>query len=209
VAVVQTDVVGEMLKYLQAGGGVLIPLTLLSLWMWILIFQKLILLYRFRRESILKHGNEVESCQDMPLNSWQHQIWADYQGKRTQRASFNMKLLDFLARRQIQQLEQHTQTIVVIATAAPLLGLIGTVTGMIKTFDVISAFGTGNVKSLASGIAEALITTQGGLVVAIPGLFMGNFIHRRVQGLRKKVEAFCLQLWQQERVKLERGEAHP
>jgi biopolymer transport protein ExbB len=166
-----------MLKYLQAGGGVLVPLTVLSLWMWILIFHKLILLYHFRRASAFRQDASPDSSHELPANGWQQQIRIAYHKQRTQRASYNMKLLDLLARRQVQKLERHTQTIVVIATAAPLLGLIGTVTGMIKTFDVISAYGTGNVKSLAGGIAEALITTQGGLVVAIPGLFMGNFIN--------------------------------
>jgi biopolymer transport protein ExbB len=58
----------------------------------------------------------------------------------------------------------------VLAAMAPLMGLLGTVTGMITTFDILAIFGTGNVKAMAGGISESLITTQTGLIVAIPGL---------------------------------------
>ena len=63
-----------------------------------------------------------------------------------------------------------------MAAVAPLLGLLGTVTGMISTFDIITEFGTGDPKLLSSGISEALITTKLGLVVAIPSLLLGNLL---------------------------------
>jgi biopolymer transport protein ExbB len=77
---------------------------------------------------------------------------------------------------------------------APLLGLLGTVSGMVKTFVVIAEFGTGNARALASGISEALITTQTGLVVAVPGLFMASFLLRRSNGLLERIDRFCLRL---------------
>ena len=64
------------------------------------------------------------------------------------------------------------------AAAAPLLGLLGTVTGMIKTFTLITIFGTGDAKSLSSGISEALVTTELGLVVAIPSLILHGLLSR-------------------------------
>ena len=64
------------------------------------------------------------------------------------------------------------------AAAAPLLGLLGTVTGMIKTFNLITIFGTGDAKSLSSGISEALVTTELGLVVAIPALIIHGLLSR-------------------------------
>jgi len=66
--------------------------------------------------------------------------------------------------------------IIVIAAVSPLLGLLGTVTGMISTFDIITEFGTGDPKLLSSGISEALLTTKFGLVVAIPLLLLGNML---------------------------------
>jgi len=66
--------------------------------------------------------------------------------------------------------------IIVIAAVTPLLGLLGTVTGMISTFDIITEFGTGDPKLLSGGISVALVTTQLGLIVAIPALIMGNLL---------------------------------
>jgi len=66
--------------------------------------------------------------------------------------------------------------IVVIAAVSPLLGLLGTVTGIISTFDIITEFGTGDPKLLSSGISEALLTTKFGLMVAIPLLLLGNML---------------------------------
>lgn len=74
------------------------------------------------------------------------------------------------------KLERFGAAVTVIAAVAPLLGLLGTVTGMISTFDVITEFGTGDPKMLSGGISEALVTTQLGLVVAIPCLLAGNLL---------------------------------
>lgn len=73
-------------------------------------------------------------------------------------------------------LDKFGAIILVMAAVAPLLGLLGTVTGMISTFDIITEFGTGDPKLLSSGISEALITTKLGLVVAIPSLLLGNLL---------------------------------
>jgi biopolymer transport protein ExbB len=73
-------------------------------------------------------------------------------------------------------LDKFGAFILVMAAVAPLLGLLGTVTGMISTFDIITEFGTGDPKLLSSGISEALITTKLGLMVAIPTLLAGNLL---------------------------------
>ncbi|MDQ8207723.1 MotA/TolQ/ExbB proton channel family protein [Coraliomargarita sp. SDUM461003] len=75
-------------------------------------------------------------------------------------------------------LERFLPFIALTAAAAPLLGLLGTVTGMIKTFNLITIFGTGDAKSLSSGISEALVTTELGLVVAIPALIIHGLLSR-------------------------------
>ncbi len=85
-------------------------------------------------------------------------------------------------------LQRGLPVIAIASAAAPLLGLLGTVTGMIHTFKLITIFGTGDAKSLASGISEALITTEFGLVVAIPALILHAFLSRRVQGIRAAME---------------------
>lgn len=73
-------------------------------------------------------------------------------------------------------LDRFGAIILVLAAVAPLLGLLGTVTGMISTFDVITEFGAGDPKLLSGGISEALVTTELGLIVAIPTLLLGNIL---------------------------------
>ena len=84
--------------------------------------------------------------------------------------------------------------IAVTAATAPLLGLLGTVAGMIRTFNVITVSGTGDAKPLAGGISEALITTLFGLVVAIPALIIHALLSRRCQGIATTTEKLGLTL---------------
>lgn len=82
--------------------------------------------------------------------------------------------------------------IAVTAATSPLLGLLGTVSGMIATFNLITLFGSGDPKPLAGGISEALITTLFGLVVAIPALILHAFLSRRSQGIVQTTERLGL-----------------
>jgi len=82
--------------------------------------------------------------------------------------------------RQRLHAERWLQLLAVIATAAPLMGLLGTVTGMVRTFALITVFGTGNAGKLASGISEVLVATELGLMVAIPTLIAHGFLAHRV-----------------------------
>ena len=92
------------------------------------------------------------------------------------------------------KLERFGAAVTVIAAVAPLLGLLGTVTGMISTFDVITEFGTGDPKMLSGGISEALVTTQLGLVVAIPCLLAGNLLSAWSTRVMDAVERGALHL---------------
>jgi len=89
-------------------------------------------------------------------------------------------------------LQRFGTPIAVVAAVAPLLGLLGTVTGMIATFEVITNVGTGNPKLLSGGISEALVTTQLGLVVAIPALLLGNLLGARAERVREQLEQSAL-----------------
>ncbi|MEM6911181.1 MAG: MotA/TolQ/ExbB proton channel family protein [Verrucomicrobiota bacterium] len=76
----------------------------------------------------------------------------------------------------------------ITAAAAPLLGLLGTVSGMINTFRLITLFGTGDASKFASGISEALITTKWGLIVAIPSLLLAAYLTRKAKGIVDDME---------------------
>ncbi len=82
--------------------------------------------------------------------------------------------------RQRLHFERRLPLLAVIATAAPLMGLLGTVVGMVKTFALITVFGTGNAGKLASGISEVLVATELGLAVAIPTLVAHGFLSQRI-----------------------------
>lgn len=81
------------------------------------------------------------------------------------------------------RLQSFLPFVALTASAAPLLGLLGTVTGIINTFKLITVFGTGDPKTLSSGISEALITTECGLYVAIPSLLIYAYLSRRARSL--------------------------
>ncbi len=91
--------------------------------------------------------------------------------------------LDEAVSREATRFSRGLPTLAVVAAAAPLLGLLGTVTGMIETFQAITLFGAGDPKMMSSGISQALITTQLGLVVAIPVLLLHSFLKGRANGL--------------------------
>ena len=94
----------------------------------------------------------------------------------------------------VHEMERYLNTLGTVAAVTPLLGLLGTVIGMIKVFTAIKLEGTGNAAVLAGGISEALITTAAGLSVAIPSLFFFRFLQRRVDELVITMEQEALKL---------------
>lgn len=94
----------------------------------------------------------------------------------------------------IHDLERYLNPLGTIAAVAPLLGLLGTVIGMIKVFNEIMIAGTGNAGVLAGGISEALITTAAGLTVAIPALIMHRYYVRRIDSIVVTLEQEAVKL---------------
>ena len=94
----------------------------------------------------------------------------------------------------IHEMERYLNSLGTIAAITPLLGLLGTVIGMIKVFTEIMIQGTGNANVLAGGISEALITTAAGLSIAIPALAMHRYLQRRVQTLVLTMEQEAVKL---------------
>ena len=94
----------------------------------------------------------------------------------------------------VHELERYLDTLGTIAAITPLLGLLGTVIGMVKVFTAITAAGVGNPAVLAGGISEALITTAAGLTVAIPALIGYRYARNRVDGLVVQMEKEALKL---------------
>jgi biopolymer transport protein ExbB len=95
------------------------------------------------------------------------------------------------------KLQRFLPFVAVAAASAPLLGLLGTVTGIINTFKLITVFGTGDVKTLSGGISEALITTEFGLIIAIPSLLLHAFLSRKANGVVNQMEKAAVALMNQ------------
>jgi len=95
------------------------------------------------------------------------------------------------------KLEGLLPFIAICAASAPLLGLLGTVTGIINTFKLITVFGSGDVKTLSGGISEALITTECGLIVAIPSLLLHAFLSRKARGIVSQMETTAVSFMNQ------------
>jgi biopolymer transport protein ExbB len=178
--------------YLKTGGVVMAPLVIVSLAMWILIVDRALFFKRLYRKNMNLHiAREHVLADRMPDPVHYRGVTSLLVARFLQRRSHDRNLDRFILDETVltinHSLNDYLAIIGVLAAVAPLLGLLGTVTGMIGTFDILSVFGTGNAKGMAGGISEALVTTQTGLLVAIPGLYMKGFLDRRARHLQQQV----------------------
>ena len=102
------------------------------------------------------------------------------------------EILEDTGRLQLMGLQRGLPALATIVGGAPLLGLLGTVLGMIKIFSVVATAGSGITEQLSSGISQALITTAAGLVIAIPALFTHSYLESRAVGILSEIEAQIL-----------------
>ncbi|MFP4672884.1 MAG: MotA/TolQ/ExbB proton channel family protein, partial [Desulfohalobiaceae bacterium] len=181
----------QMEEYFQSGGVVMLPLAAVSLVMWMLIVNRVLYFRRLHRKNMgsrtaWEHIHENRMPDPKQYRGAVSLLVAEFMRNRKGDPEVDRYILDESVLRINRSLEDYLSLIGSLAAVAPLLGLLGTVIGMLITFDVISMFGTGNAKALAGGISEALITTQTGLLVAIPGMYMKGFLDKRAQNLKQR-----------------------
>jgi biopolymer transport protein ExbB len=188
-----------MTDLIRAGGVVMVPLVILSLVMWLLILERAF----FFRRLYKKNMNSTTALSLVRENALPDPkryrgavslLVTEFIQNRSGSAQLDRHLLDAAVARINRRMTRSLAVIGVLAAMAPLMGLLGTVTGMITTFDVLAIFGTGNAKAMAGGISESLITTQTGLIVAIPGLYMKGFLDRRAEHLSQRIQRMGLYL---------------
>jgi len=186
------DKLYQAADYLIQGGWVMTPLMLCSVFMWTLIAERLYFFHGLTRYDIqireairLLEGGKSGEEGRQGLRS---RLVNSFLKQRTGNPDLDKNILYHCALKQRPLLNRYLAAIAVLASIAPLLGLLGTVIGMVQAFNVISLFGTGNVKGLSSGISAALITTQSGLIVAIPGLFLCGYLYRRASRQELRLE---------------------
>jgi biopolymer transport protein ExbB len=171
------------------------PLLIVSVIMFFLVIKKFLEMRDFSRgDRPIRECLESLGKPGFMAAPWQRDIIKNFLADRTFDEDLDRSIMEALMLRQNSFVERYIKSIAILATVAPLLGLLGTVSGMITTFLVIATSGTGDAKALASGISEALITTQTGLVVAVPGLFLANYLRRRTERLEARMRRFCLGL---------------
>lgn len=188
--------------YFRTGGVVMLPLMGVSLVMWLLIFDRILFFRRLRRKAMrfqkaLEHVRANQIPDPATAGGAVALLVARFIRARSGNPRLDRFILDETVMGIRRSLTDRLAVVGVLAAVAPLLGLLGTVTGMITTFDVMSIFGTGNARAMAGGISEALITTQTGLLVAIPGLYMKGFLDRRARNLNQQLTAAGLFLRRQ------------
>ncbi len=193
-----------MLEIVIAGGWVMIPIILGSIIAAAIILERLWTLQPGRVvprdlsrqvwEWVTSNQLNHQRIQELRVGSPLGQILAaGLAGRQQERATLKEAVED-TGRHVVHELERYLNTLGTIAAVSPLLGLLGTVTGMIRTFSALTSGGTGDPAALAGGISEALITTAAGLMVAIPALIAHRYLRGRVDGLVVQMEKEAMAL---------------
>ena len=161
-------IAGDLREFFEAGGPVLWGILLVTMIMWTLIIERF---WYFK--------NLMPSLTSDALNQWSV---VSNKGDW-----YSMRIRDQIISEVSAETKKFILTIETMMQILPLLGLLGTVVGMIKVFDVMTFFGTGNARLMASGVSQATIPTMAGLVAAISGLYIANLLKRKADDEINKI----------------------
>jgi biopolymer transport protein ExbB len=185
----------ERITYLSHGGPVMILLIISSLICLSFIIERW---FSLRREKILPSGftNEVQNlaaqkkvAEILSLSrSHNNPVARILIAGLSATPQDREKKLEAAGKFEVMNMEKYLDILGLLATIGPLLGLLGTVTGMINTFGVIEKVGVGDPLKLSAGIAEALLNTAGGLIVAIPAYIFQKWYYRKVDRYSYELE---------------------
>jgi biopolymer transport protein ExbB len=190
----------SLFQYLAKGGYVMLPIGLCSIVALAVVIERFISLRHDRflprelAEEILNGLHRGQVAEVMTLcygndDAVARVVKAGLDQMEEDREEIR-DVMQAVGKREASNLEQHLGILATIASISPLLGLLGTVAGMIRVFNVITVEGVGNAQALSGGISEALITTLAGLTVAIPTLVAHNYFARRVDAMTLELEVF-------------------
>lgn len=166
------ELIEKLAGFFDQGGPLLWAILALSTLMWALILER----YWFVRRRLPVLRAELSSA------------WRDRDARA---GAASQRLMLALIERLESELSRFLLSIRSLTSILPMLGLLGTVSGMIKVFEVITVFGTGNTRGMAAGISEALITTLAGLLTALPGLYLVSGLEGRAT---REVDRFALEM---------------
>ncbi len=155
------------------GGPVVLVVLVASSWMWALIAERYWFVHR-----------RYPALREAARRQWRHE--------RPDRRGVRGRLREARAAALSAALMRHFGTIRALAAILPLLGLLGTVTGMITTFELMTVFGTANPRELSRGIDRALVSTISGLVTAISGLYFSSPLENRALRERDRLSGLLV-----------------
>lgn len=191
-----------MIDYLVAGGPVMVPILLCSVVALATFFERL---WSLRRERVVPRRLVAEMTELIRQRRWGDALKLSRTREvavarvlevalleREQPRTIMKERIEEVGRREASEMERFIPVLGTVASISPLLGLLGTVGGMILTFQVIESQGMGDVGNLAGGISQALITTFAGLCVGIPALVANRYLLARVDRLLVDLEEVSL-----------------
>lgn len=154
---------------MDLGGGVAWPLAGVSLMMWFIIFDRII----YTRVIYPEHREEA-------IQGWRARAdRRSWYAQRIREVSISELMIGY---------ERGIVILRSLIAVCPLLGLLGTVMGMLEVFDVVAVSGNGNVRAMAAGVSQATVSTMMGMVVALSGLFFGERLRRGALSERRRLE---------------------
>lgn len=198
-----------MIQFLKTGGPLMWFIFILAILGLYAIFERTVYFVSRERNSLAKLDKQIKMMLEagkvkeaiLYLNQnksssakvLQEILLYGYREKKESVESLEEKAKE-VAIQQLRHLERNMWLLSVAAHVAPLAGLLGTVTGMITAFQAVSLHGTGDPAVLAKGISEALYTTAGGLIVAIPAMILYNYFNKRIDSIVSDVEQSSTEL---------------
>jgi biopolymer transport protein ExbB len=149
-------------RFMDMGGQVLWGIAILLFFLWALVFER-VWYFRF--------GWKQDAARSIA-------VW---EGRRERQSWEARQIREKLISQAHMQIYQYLPVIKTLVALCPLLGLLGTVTGMIEVFNIMAVTGGGDAKSMAGGVSRATIPTMAGMVAAISGVFANTYINRVAQ----------------------------
>ncbi len=157
-----SDSIEAVRDFIVLGGPMMIPIGWTIFLMWILILERLLFFQTGVKELARQARDSWESRSE-------RRSWYSHRIRDAMLSDFSMAV------------NRSVPLIQTLVALCPLLGLMGTVTGMVEVFDVISLAGTGNARSMAAGVSRATIPTMAGMVGALSGVLLATIVGRRVE----------------------------
>ena len=190
-----------MLHYLEVGGPILWVLVIISIGAFAVVLERIVFFARNEknvgsnfRDEILSLVANKKIDEAIALCDTKKSCVASAVKKFLQKAPRGIDVQDYefilkeITIKETSPYESRLNLLASIISISPMLGLLGTVTGMIRAFTNISKYGTGDAAIVADGIAEALLTTAAGLMIAIPVIVVYNYLNRRLEKMENEID---------------------